>query len=428
MISRLAESVSWFKDVSPEELRRIADALYRVHRLIAAITDLDSLLESIVEESKHVAQAEASSLLLYDSDTGYLRFHVALGESGDQQALKRDIRLRLNEGIAGTAAALRESINVTNAQDDARFYRMADATSHFETRSLLAVPLVDRDRLVGVLEVLNKVGGGSFTDADMHVMEMFSNLAATSIANARLIEENLQATRMAAIGQAVAGLSHYAKNIITGMSGSVDLVDQGLEQGNREFLEKSWPILKRSTKRLSNFVEDMLAYSKPREPVLECCDFRAVLDEVMQTFWALLVRKQVEVSVDTTHVTEPAYIDQRGIFRCLLNLIGNASDAVPAQGGRIRVAARTTSEGLVVEVSDNGPGIPEALREKVFEPFFSTKGSQGTGLGLAVTRKIILEHGGRIKAEQGPEGGALFTMVLPQGPGGKHHVGRQESL
>lgn len=417
MISRLAESVSWFKDVSPEELRRIADALYRVHRLIAAITDLDSLLESIVEESKHVAQAEASSLLLYDSDTGYLRFHVALGESGDQQALKRDIRLRLNEGIAGTAAALRESINVTNAQDDARFYRMADATSHFETRSLLAVPLVDRDRLVGVLEVLNKVGGGSFTDADMHVMEMFSNLAATSIANARLIEENLQATRMAAIGQAVAGLSHYAKNIITGMSGSVDLVDQGLEQGNREFLEKSWPILKRSTKRLSNFVEDMLAYSKPREPVLECCDFRAVLDEVMQTFWALLVRKQVEVSVDTTHVTEPACIDQRGIFRCLLNLIGNASDAVPAQGGRIRVAARTTSEGLVVEVSDNGPGIPEALREKVFEPFFSTKGSQGTGLGLAVTRKIILEHGGRIKAEQGPEGGALFTMVLPQETG-----------
>ncbi len=414
MISRLAESVSWFKDVSPEELRRIADALYRVHRLIAAITDLDLLLENIVEESKHVAQAEASSLLLYDSDTGYLRFHVALGESGDQQALKREIRLRLNEGIAGTAAALRESINVTNAQDDARFYRMADATSHFETRSLLAVPLVDRDRLVGVLEVLNKVGGGSFTDADMHVMEMFSNLAATSIANARLIEENLQATRMAAIGQAVAGLSHYAKNIITGMSGSVDLVDQGLEQGNREFLDKSWPILKRSTKRLSNFVEDMLAYSKPREPVIECCDIRAVLDEVMQTFWALLVRKQVEVSVDTSHVTEPAYIDQRGIFRCLLNLIGNASDAVPAQGGRIRVMARTTAEGLVVEVSDNGPGIPEALREKVFEPFFSTKGSQGTGLGLAVTKKIVLEHGGRIKAEQSPDGGALLTIELPR--------------
>lgn len=414
MISKLAESVSWFKDVSPEELRRIADALYRVHRLIAAITELDTLLERIVEESKHVAQAEASSLLLYDADSGYLRFHVALGETGDQQALKRDIRLRLSEGIAGTAAASRQSIKVTNAQDDTRFYRMADETTHFETRSLLAVPLVDRDRLVGVLEVLNKVGGGGFTDADMHAMEMFSNLAATAIANARLIEENLRSTRMAAIGQAVAGLSHYAKNIITGMSGSVDLVDQGLAQGNREFLDKSWPILKRSTKRLSNFVEDMLAYSKPREPVIERCDFKVVLDEVMQTFWALLVRKQVQVNVDVSRLTGPAYIDQRGIFRCLLNLIGNAADAVPQHGGTIRVAARKTTDELVVEVCDNGPGVPEELREKVFEPFFSTKGSQGTGLGLAVTRKIVLEHGGRIWASQGEGGGAVFTISLPQ--------------
>src|SRR5690606_36513707 len=127
----------------PGELRRIVDALYRVHGLIAAITDLDTLLERIMEESKEVANAQASSLMLYDEDRDELHFHVALGESGDQQALKREIRLKLGEGTAGTAGATRQSINARDAQQDPRFYRQADAASRFETRAILAVPVVD---------------------------------------------------------------------------------------------------------------------------------------------------------------------------------------------------------------------------------------------------------------------------------------------
>jgi nitrogen-specific signal transduction histidine kinase len=410
----VAAKGSWLNNVSPEELGRIVDALYRVHRLISAITDLDTLLERIVEESRQVANAEASSLMLYDADKEVLFFHVALGQTGDQQALKREIRLKLGEGIAGAAAARRESISVCDAQQDNRFYRMADETSRFETRAILAVPLVDRDRLVGVLEVLNKVGGGCFTESDMHVMEMFSNLAATAIVNARLIEENLRSVRLAAIGQAVASLSHYIKNIITGMVGSVELIDQGLVQGNREFLDRSWPILKRSTKRIASFVEDMLAFSKPRVPLIENCDISALAEEVTQTFWAILVAKRVTLDVDCSEATAPVRVEQRGIYRCLLNLLVNAADAVPAEGGRIRLTARREDGALRLEVSDNGPGIPEDLRERIFEPFFSTKGSRGTGLGLAVTRKIVEEHGGRITVETGEMGGARFIVLLPQ--------------
>lgn len=410
----LSKTMPWLKDVSPDELRRIVDALYRVHRLIAAITDLDALLEQIMGESKQVANAEACSLMLYDPVAEELYFQVALGERGDQQALKKEIRLKLNQGIAGAAAARRESINVRDAQRDERFYRTADALSRFETHSLLAVPLLDRDKLIGVIEVLNKVGGGGFTETDLRIMEIFSALVATVIANARLIEDNLRAERMAAIGQAVARLSHHTKNIITGMTASVDLIDQGLAKNNLDLLSRTWPIFRRNTRRIANFAEDMLAFSRPREPLWSQFPLSDLLDEVMQTVEALLTRKNAAVQVDIREVKGPVCADQRGLFRCLLNLVMNAAEAVPKTDGRIWITARTLEDGaLEIKVADNGPGVPEENTRKIFDPFFSTKGSQGTGLGLAVAHKIVAEHGGKIEVARSAAGGALFRLTVP---------------
>lgn len=150
---------TWLADSSSEELRRIVDVLYRVHHFISAITDLDTLLERIMAESRALAHAEACSLMLYDPDGEELYFRVALGEKGDQQLLKREIRLKLGQGIAGAAAETRQAINVENVQKDERFYGTVDQKTHFETRSILAVPLLDHEKLIGVLEVLNKEDG-----------------------------------------------------------------------------------------------------------------------------------------------------------------------------------------------------------------------------------------------------------------------------
>jgi signal transduction histidine kinase len=255
-------------------------------------------------------------------------------------------------------------------------------------------------------------------------MEMFSMLAASSIVNARLIEENLRAERMAAIGEAVAGLSHYIKNLITGMTNSTELIDAALQGNKPEMLDTVWPIFKRIVRRMSIFVQDMLAFSKPREPLRELCHVNALVEEVAETFRGLTPLKVVALEVDTKEACVPVYVDPRGLFSCLLNLVTNAADAVPAATGRICVAARVVGNGpaldLVVEVSDNGPGIPDENIHKVFDPFFSTKGSMGTGLGLAVTRKTVREHGGDITVGRRPEGGALFRITLPD-------VGRRPS-
>lgn len=399
---------------SPEEWQRIVGALYRVHRLMGAITDLETLLSRIAEESRHVANAEASSVMLYDAVTEELYFRVALGESGDQETLKKTIRLKLGQGIAGATGQTRRSIMVADTREDPRFFPGADAAIQFQTRSLLAVPMIDRDSLVGVLEVVNKVGEDTFSNLDLRAMEIFSSLAATAVTNARLIEEQLRNERMAMVGQAVTTLSHHTKNIVTGLTSSAELIDMGLQRGDMEVLKRGWPVFKRSTKRISNFVQDMLSFSKARAPRREACDAASLVHDARETFTELFARKQVSLETDLQGVTGPAWVDPEAVDQALLNLLINAAEAVAEGTGRIVLSARTLEGGrLEITVSDNGPGVAEEHREKIFDPFFSTKGAQGTGIGLAVTRKLAREHGGDVTVSDGPEGGALFRMVIP---------------
>ncbi len=412
------DDISWIDSIPPEETRAILGALFRVFHLITVLTDLDVLLEEIMEVGKQVAAAEACSLMLFDPAHGVLYFHVAIGEEGNQQALKHEVRLKLNQGIAGLAAGTRRSINVPDASKDPRVFREADLASDFQTRSILAVPLVDADGLVGVIEVLNKVGGGAFTTLDQRVMEVFASVVATAITNARLIDKNLRSERLAAIGVVVASMSHYTKNIITGMNGSVELIDQALIQERPELLRKGWSLLKRSVERISSVVEDMLAYSKPRRPMVSACSFADIVNDAAQTFEGTLHQKQVDFSTDTSSIDRPVHVDARAMYRCILNLLSNATFVVSEKTGRIRLRSWINSVGdLEIEFSDNGPGIPEDLRDKIFDPFFSTKGNQGTGLGLAVTHKLIKEHGGSIRAGNLKSGGACFQIVIPQPKG-----------
>jgi len=414
MDTELQEEFPWLDNASREEMKRTVEAMYRVHKFIGAITDLDTLLEYIAEESQQVAGAEASSIILFDPLQKDLYFHTAMGESGDPETLKRQIRLKLGEGIAGTAAESRKSINVEDAQEDARFSRAADDATNFYTRSLLAVPMLDRDQLVGVLEVVNKIDAPSFSPLDMRVMEMFSTLAATSISNARLVKEKIETERLAAIGQAVTGLSHYTKNIVSGLNSSAELIDAGLNQNNLDVLLKSWPVFKRSTKRITHFVQDMLSYSKPRAPYKEWIPLNPLLDEVLEAYAELFFRNHITVSVVGNDHDRLIYAEGQSLYRCLLNLVTNAADAVPADSGIIRLSIEEPARDVLqLTVEDNGPGVPEDVLPRIFDPFFSTKGAKGTGLGLAITRKIVEEHGGELTVNRSSLGGAAFCITLP---------------
>ena len=397
-----------------ETLRRLragTAGLQRVSRLLDSFTDLHQLLERIMDEAKLLTDAEASSLLLWDGDREELFFEVALGERGE--AVK-PIRLRLGEGVAGNVARSREPQNVADVSQDGRWFAQADAVSGFVTRSILAAPMLHRGQLVGVLEVLNRRGGGGFTAADEANLSVLAGEAAIVIENARLHQEKLQAERLAAVGHAVSELAHCMKNILNGIQGGAYVLDQALERDNRGQLQKGWDMVKRNSTFLSNLVLDMLAYAKHRDPHYEDTDVNELVGTVVELLARNAADRGVQVTAEVDSDLGSVQVDPTAIYRVLLNLGTNAVEACTEGEGRVWLRSRRAEAGwFALEVEDTGCGIAAEHRERLFAEFFSTKGAKGTGLGLAVTEKVAREHGGRIDVTSEVGQGTRFVVSLP---------------
>ncbi|MBU0533347.1 MAG: GAF domain-containing protein [Candidatus Omnitrophica bacterium] len=384
--------------------------LHRVSKFIDSITDLKELLKLIMEESKNVVNAEASSLLLYDREKDELYFEVALGKKGGKV---KEIRLKTGEGVAGTVAKKKKSINIGNVEKNNMWDSSADKTSGFKTRSLLAVPMFRKNELVGVIEVLNKKGSKNFSNEDVRIMEILAEQAALCIENARLYEESLRAARMAAIGQTMAELSHYIKNVLAGFEGAGYLLESGLQKENREMIEQGWSFLKKSQEKISTLVMNMLSYSKEKKLSFNLYDINKVISDVVSLMAPRLKEKSITIEKNLDKNIKEIVIDSDGIYNCVLNLISNAMEAMESENGKITVSTLNDEKNkqVKIEIKDNGNGIPKDKINDVFSLFYSSK-KKGTGLGLAVTKKIIDEHKGEILVESKEGKGTTFTIVL----------------
>jgi PAS domain S-box-containing protein len=236
----------------------------------------------------------------------------------------------------------------------------------------------------------------------------------------RLQKEKEQAERMAAIGQTVAGLAHYIKNILNGLKGGAYVINSAMRKNDTKLIGSGWRMVEKNIDQITNIVMDMLVYSKERKPQHQEVDPSALVMDVLE-----LMKDRAEVSgVSLVHDLDPELgtvsIERTGIHRCLLNLVSNAIDACTLEGimeGKGVVTVKTDKPaGWAVrfQVIDNGTGITEETKEKLFTGFFSTKGYKGTGLGLPVTQKIVKEHNGELSFESEEGEGTKFTLLLPE--------------
>jgi PAS domain S-box-containing protein len=235
----------------------------------------------------------------------------------------------------------------------------------------------------------------------------------------RLEKELLQAERLAAVGQTTAGMAHCVKNILHGLKGGSYMVNIGIEKNNAEKLKTGWKMVQRNIGRTSDLVQDLLSYSKEREPEIEPCDPNDIAAEVCELMEQVALEQGVTINKQfSPHIGE-VMLDCRSLHRCLLNLVSNAIDACrddPATDKQHHVTVTTALEANQLfrfDVADNGSGMSEEVKAKLFSSFFSTKGPQGTGLGLLVTRKLIEEHNGRIDVESRLGEGTQFCVRLP---------------
>ncbi len=388
------------------------DALKRVDIFMSSTTDLEELLKQIMEASQDVTNAEASSLALYDEIAGDLYFEIALGEKGSEIKASR---ISLGDGIMGTAASSGKSIIVANAYEDTHFAKWADQKTGFKTRSILAVPMIRRGRLIGVIETLNRRDQKSFDEEDKSILELLAHQAGIAIENARLYTDNLRKERLASLGQGVSGAAHCIKNVINILSMGQAAVELGLEQNNIDLVEKSWGHLKLGVDRVTDLVMDMLAFSKDRTPELQPIGLNSLTSEIIMMVTNGLDEKGITLIAELHKGIIKINADSSGLNRCIMNLVSNASDAIGNNGGTITVQTRIIEHINMAEITikDTGPGIPPESLSKIFEIFYSTKGAAGTGIGLALTKKIIEEQTGTISVDSEPGKGTAFTIQLP---------------
>lgn len=210
--------------------------------------------------------------------------------------------------------------------------------------------------------------------------------------------------QLAAMGEAVATVSHSIKNMLQGLRSGADAVELALSRHDLEMAQKGWPIVARNLDRVMQVTLNMLAFAKDRpldpEPML----LDSVVDEACALAEAALRRRGGSLERTRAEGLVELPIDLVAVHQTLLNLLMNAVDAAPEKAPRVAVSThwihpspRWPSGAVATIVRDDGPGVPEAMHERLFQPFATSKGQRGTGLGLVVARKLALLHGGAVE-------------------------------
>lgn len=235
----------------------------------------------------------------------------------------------------------------------------------------------------------------------------------------RLERELIHSEQLAAVGQTVAGMAHCIKNILNGYKGGSYLLNVGIDSNNFDKVKNGWEMIQRNIDRTSNLVMDLLSYSKEREPEFQWSQPNEIVADVMDVVAENAAEHAVTLVKDLSPAVGNMMLDERSVHRCLMNLVSNAIDACyfdDTAGKKYQVTIKTSIEdnvSLRLDVKDNGTGMDEEIKSRLFMSFFSTKGVKGTGLGLLVTRKLIEEHGGTIDVSSTPGKGTVFSIRIP---------------
>jgi two-component system NtrC family sensor kinase len=235
----------------------------------------------------------------------------------------------------------------------------------------------------------------------------------------RLETELIKSESLAAVGETVAGLAHYIKNILIGLEGGSYVVDVGLDKNDTDKLRTGWRSIQRNIGRISDLVSDLLTYSKKREPELQSCFPNEIVNDVCDLVEERARQNNIKIEKDFELSIDEVILDPRTVHRSLLNLATNAIDAClfdEDTGKNWEICVKTARENdniIRFEVQDNGAGMEPETKDKLFASFFSTKGGRGTGIGLLVTKKLIEEHKGTIEFTSHPGKGTTFILRLP---------------
>ena len=398
--------------------RSNVQVMYRTALAASHTLDIDELLGRILQLVFEWIEADRGCIMLLDPETRQLQTKARRDRrAGDTTSMA------ISRTILDYVLERREGVLTSDAQDDDRF---ASGHSVVRTgvREAICVPMQGRYDTVGVMYVDTMVplaesleaGQRRFSDEHLKLMIAIGHQAALAVEDTTYYSAMVQSERLAAVGQTIATLSHHIKNILQGIKGGGYLVDMGLENDDFAVVRKGWDIVGRNQGKISSLVMDMLSFSKEREPDPVPTDLVALVSDIVET-----VQQRAADAGIAIRWTPPADLprvvfDPEGISRAVLNVVTNALDAVenrPDPWVEIHVEIDRPAGLVRIIVADNGEGMTAETLAEIFNLFVSTKGSRGTGLGLTVSRNILREHDGDIRAESSLGAGSTFTLEFP---------------
>jgi signal transduction histidine kinase len=387
----------------------------KADRGIILLSEGDDLVPKVVR-TREEQQEKKNAADAAKDDTG-----TPIKIDGHEEASPDEAKIHASRTIINHVMKAGEGVLSSNAMTDKRF-SSGKSVHAMSIRSALCVPIKARkldgkggDEVLGVIYIDSSAKNYTYAPDQLRLLAAIGLQAGLAIQNAKLYQQGVQAERLAAIGETTAALSHSIKNILQALRGGADVVELGIKANNVAQVAKGWRVADRNLQKIYNLTMNLLAYSKSREPKMELVNPKVLINDCVELIAGAANEKGVMVvaDVDRDHPAIP--IDPDGMHQVLMNLLSNALDAVLPQRGLIRVVAHYDGDNRasVVEVIDNGVGIPPTMMKHMFELFHSTKGNRGTGLGLAVAKKIVDEHEGSITVKSTPGEGTSFTIRLP---------------
>jgi two-component system, NtrC family, sensor kinase len=441
-------------------------ALEEVLRAVNSSLELETVLSTIISRAVQLSDADEGTIYEFNDNEQMFVPRSAYGMTAERVAALRERRIKLGETHLGRSAILRAPVYVEDVQQDPSIPNAGDVLPGIH--AVLAVPLLRNDTVIGGLVIRRRTEVG-FPETIVTLMQTFSGQAVLAIENARLFQEAgrartaaeaalvdlrraqdrlVQSEKMASLGQLTAGIAHEIKNPLNFVNNfaalSAELTDELNEvlkptslAGNvREEVDELTGLLKDNLqkvvqhgKRADSIVKNMLLHSREGSGEHRPADINALLDESLNLAYhgARAEKPQFNVTLQRDFDAMAGMIElfPQEITRVFLNLISNGFYAVTKRkaenGGSgfepvLSAATRNLGDTVEIRIRDNGTGIPAEVKEKMFNPFFTTKpAGEGTGLGLSMSHDIIVkQHGGRIEVETEPGEFTEFRIILPR--------------
>ena len=433
---------------SVEELK----ALGEVSQAVNSTLDLETVLTTIVGRAVQLSRTDAGAIYVFDEERKEFRLHATFGMSETMIAAIGDRHIGLGDANIGVAAVQRKPIQVTDIRNEPAA-PVNEINLREGYRSILIIPLLRPDHIVGALVVRRKTPG-EFPQSTIDLLQTFADQSVVAIQNARLFEnveartrelakslEDLrtaqdrlvQTEKLASLGQLTAGIAHEIKNPLNFVNNfsaiSVELIDElrealagaNLDDKLRaqiseiaDMLQGNLDKVVQHGKRADSIVKNMLLHSRQGSGEHRPVDINAIVEESLNLAYhgARAEKQGFNITLERSFDPAAGEVDlfPQEITRVLLNLISNGFYAATkrkadANGGNyeptLAAATKNLGDSVEIRIRDNGTGIPPEVKEKMFNPFFTTKPvGEGTGLGLSISHDIIVkQHGGSIEVD-----------------------------